>query len=1067
MESWLRVFPSLIALTDVYGTPLFAKAFLALPPPLRQRIHFRCDSGPEEAYLSLLISLLGIENVESKTIIYSNALNRDRVKSIAATLSEEPHTDGARIFGIGTNFTNDVDSNGPSLDIVINCNMNASLKMPNLPPPGTPNVIPATGTSTPSAEDQGKVLEEALNIVKVQAFHMKRCLVRDNAKLMDALKHCSTMLAELRTSSLTPKNYYELYMAIFDELRHLTTYLYEAHTTKRHHLSDLYELVQYAGNIVPRLYLMITVGSVYMRVGREQVLEARNRAAAVTEGGETSEVVATKENEEEEVPPIKELMKDMLEMARGVQHPTRGLFLRYYLSGMTRDYLPDSVEDGPHGTISDSIQFILQNFIEMNKLWVRLQFQGHSREREKREKERKELRLLVGSNLVRLSQLDGLDLEIFRGYVLPKILEEIVSCKDIIAQEYLMEVIISDDFHLRTLDAFLQATARLHRNVNVKQTVISLIDRFAAYAARARDDADAKAKAAAVPGEPIKPTSGIPEDVPLFEVFWGQITELIQRLDQADQILGFAKEKMLEALSKKHRSYRTKPHLPFFNSSYPLSKPTKNPLILLSFPSSSTQSHPSPSWSASYTTPLKPAPQSLCGNYTDLLFLQPYMTRRQVAHAFAKGAVRSGAKIGSVDGVDAVFGESGGTGGWGERERGSVDWEDVCEEQNLVARLVHLVKADEPEEEFMLLAATRKHFGEGGDIRIRFTLPPLVMSSILLAHKYHATSMSDAALTVLYKFIHQTVLSLSRAQERYTEDDFEGYFLGGRVLESVGKGLLTPPDVGLRLFLMAAKSEKKKKGGVLVFMGFALTIYEEAISDSKSQTAAITLIIGTLYNTTIFGYENYETLITKCTVHCSRLLKRVDQCRLMTVASHLFWAGVEGGSGDEGGGSDEEAVRRVREMGGVVYRDGKKVLECLQKALKVADGSGGGDVEMFVEILEKYVWYFEKRNDAITVKYLNSLIDLIQTNLANVDGPSVVPSSQGHTRTSLFSAGGVGELMVAKRVPEGVVRHFGNLVEHLRRMQEEESGRGGGAGFGGGFGGGMGGRWGEIDVGGR
>jgi hypothetical protein len=27
---------------------------------------------------------------------------------------------------------------------------------------------------------------------------------------MDGLKHCSNMLAELRTSALTPKNYYEL-----------------------------------------------------------------------------------------------------------------------------------------------------------------------------------------------------------------------------------------------------------------------------------------------------------------------------------------------------------------------------------------------------------------------------------------------------------------------------------------------------------------------------------------------------------------------------------------------------------------------------------------------------------------------------------------------------------------------------------------------------------------------------------------------------------------------------------------------------------------------------------------
>lgn len=44
--------------------------------------------------------------------------------------------------------------------------------------------------------------------------------------------------------------------------------------------------------------------------------------------------------------PIKEIMKDMMEMTRGVQHPTRGLFLRHYLSGMTRDHLPIGDDPG-------------------------------------------------------------------------------------------------------------------------------------------------------------------------------------------------------------------------------------------------------------------------------------------------------------------------------------------------------------------------------------------------------------------------------------------------------------------------------------------------------------------------------------------------------------------------------------------------------------------------------------------------------------------------------------------------------------------------------------------------
>lgn len=129
----------------------------------------------------------------------------------------------------------------------------------------------------------------------------------------------------------------------------------------------------------------------------------------------------------------------------------------------------------------------------MNKLWVRLQHQGHSRDREKREMERRDLRILVGTNLVRLSQLDGVDLAMYQETILPSILEQVVSCKDVIAQEYLMEVIIqvfTDEFHLHTLGPFLSATAQLHPRVNIKQIVIALIDRLAAYAAREAENED-------------------------------------------------------------------------------------------------------------------------------------------------------------------------------------------------------------------------------------------------------------------------------------------------------------------------------------------------------------------------------------------------------------------------------------------------------------------------------------------------------------------------------------------------------------------------------------------------
>jgi hypothetical protein len=54
------------------------------------------------------------------------------------------------------------------------------------------------------------------------------------------------------------------------------------------------------------------------------------------------------------------------------------------------------------------------NFAEMNKLWVRMQHQGHSRDREQREREPEGLRVLVGTNLVWLSHLETVNLDKYK-----------------------------------------------------------------------------------------------------------------------------------------------------------------------------------------------------------------------------------------------------------------------------------------------------------------------------------------------------------------------------------------------------------------------------------------------------------------------------------------------------------------------------------------------------------------------------------------------------------------------------------------------------------------------------
>lgn len=85
-----------------------------------------------------------------------------------------------------------------------------------------------------------------------------------------------------------------------------------------------------------------------------------------------------------------------------------------------------------------------------------------------------------------------------------------------------MECIIQvfpDEFHLATLDPFLKSCAQLQPGVNVKNIIISLIDRLAAYHQR-------NGKPPSVGGEEV--ASVIPIDVQLFEVFSIQIASIVQ-----------------------------------------------------------------------------------------------------------------------------------------------------------------------------------------------------------------------------------------------------------------------------------------------------------------------------------------------------------------------------------------------------------------------------------------------------------------------------------------------------------------------------------------------------------
>lgn len=55
----------------------------------------------------------------------------------------------------------------------------------------------------------------------------------------------------------------------------------------------------------------------------------------------------------------RDLLRDLVEMCRGVQHPLRGLFLRNYLLQCTRNILPDvAEEDDEDGSVCIKTSYV-------------------------------------------------------------------------------------------------------------------------------------------------------------------------------------------------------------------------------------------------------------------------------------------------------------------------------------------------------------------------------------------------------------------------------------------------------------------------------------------------------------------------------------------------------------------------------------------------------------------------------------------------------------------------------------------------------------------------------------
>ncbi len=286
--------------------------------------------------------------------------------------------------------------------------------------------------------------------------------------------------------------------------------------------------------------------------------------------------------------------------------------------------------------------------------------------------------------------------------------------------------------------------------------------------------------------------------------------------------------------------------------------------------------------------------------------------------------------------------------------------EDTAAELGPVSRLIHAFSSPSTDDQCRILNATHRQASNAAHRRSPFALVPVVFACLPLARAIKVRVDSGDAVEVgvhkLLSFVATIIQTL----------------------------VPLAPALALRLCLLCAHVADSvgEEADAYEFFTQAFTTYEEEVSDSRAQLAAVTLASATLHHTKRFDADTYDTLATKTTQYSARLLKKPDQCRAVVKAALLFApnstpaASKTAANEDAEGGEAEEQPKAEREP--------RRVLECLQRALKIADSCkvSSTHTPLFVEILDAYLFHFSSANPAVLPSYLSSLLQLIEQQLA-------------------------------------------------------------------------------------
>ena len=237
------------------------------------------------------------------------------------------------------------------------------------------------------------------------------------------------------------------------------------------------------------------------------------------------------------------------------------------------------------------------------------------------------------------------------------------------------------------------------------------------------------------------------------------------------------------------------------------------------------------------------------------------------------------------------------------------------------------------------------------------------------------------------------VLSVSIAVEKSDGDATVPYedifdwllFLCGLIVE------IPMPMMAVRCLLQCAYSageEANLEDTTYDCFDQTCTLFAEAIGQSSEKGTALQAIIGTLHRCHVFGDESRASLNQAILGYCSQMLTKDEQYRSICLYSRIFWQEA----------CEEEKTKQV-------VKDADSVITALKRCIKLASAAQrranilkrlGKNIEtvcfhssyrfsvcvayqvgLYVELLNNYLYYFDKGNNQISKSVLQQFIDLV------------------------------------------------------------------------------------------